>query len=440
MKFDFSNVDDVQSYVSVPAGTHVCRVTEVRPGVARDGSARWTYRLEVVGGVHHGRTAAWDSLTWSDRGVGRVRHVLKGLGVPTHGVVEIEPQDLVGRRAQVQVQLEERENPQTGRREVRTRVPYAGYEPVEGAQGEDEHAAHGHAAVHPSKEDCVGHECTAQHFGMQASRQAANDLRQSCDGRLDARGSDVHAGRDFSRFLSNSSAREDECELDAALEANSAHAMNTDSERQSNVNAVHDLDFARPMDGQVGVGSPQSCFGRAIAGAYDSTDRAGMTPRAQLVSESSQFAGGCGGSAWMSDHQVLRSSDLDTVSDLGTASSSDGIGWNHDPAVCAPAPGDPIDGQGAKSGDGDSDSCGVLSTAGAEGFAVPVKRRPGRPRKHPLPVGQPPSSVGTRSAGTQPAGTPPASALPAGTQPAGSQTTGAAPKRRGRKPKHQGPA
>ena len=27
MKFDFSNVDDVQSYVSVPPGKHLCRLT-----------------------------------------------------------------------------------------------------------------------------------------------------------------------------------------------------------------------------------------------------------------------------------------------------------------------------------------------------------------------------------------------------------------------------
>lgn len=128
MKIDFRDVDDVQSYVYVPPGAYVCRVAEVRPGLARDGSVRWSLRLEVAEGDQLGRTAAWDSLTWSDRGVARVKLVLKALGLPTHGVVEIEPQDLVGKRAKVTVQPEERENAQTGLREVRNRVPYAGFE------------------------------------------------------------------------------------------------------------------------------------------------------------------------------------------------------------------------------------------------------------------------------------------------------------------------
>lgn len=128
MKIDFRDVDDVQSYVYVPPGAYVCRVAEVRPGLARDGSVRWSLRMEVAEGDQLGRTAAWDSLTWSDRGVARVKLVLKALGLPTHGVVEIEPQDLVGKRAKVTVQPEERENAQTGLREVRNRVPYAGFE------------------------------------------------------------------------------------------------------------------------------------------------------------------------------------------------------------------------------------------------------------------------------------------------------------------------
>ncbi len=135
MKFDFRGVDEVQSYVFVPADKYLCRVAEVRPGTARDGSVRWSYRLEVAEGAYFGRTAAWDSLTWSDRGVGRVKHVLQALGVDTHGVVEIEPLHLVGRRAWVQVQPEERENALTGMREVRNRVPYMGYEACDGARG-----------------------------------------------------------------------------------------------------------------------------------------------------------------------------------------------------------------------------------------------------------------------------------------------------------------
>jgi hypothetical protein len=137
MRFDFTSVDDVESYVLVPEGLHNCRVAEVRDGRSRDGSVRWSYRLEVIDGEWAGRTAAWDSLTWSERGIYRVKKVLAALGLDVKGVVEIEPTDLVNLRARVRVEPEEREDPQTGKRTVRMRVPYLGYEAYEGPSQND---------------------------------------------------------------------------------------------------------------------------------------------------------------------------------------------------------------------------------------------------------------------------------------------------------------
>lgn len=131
MRFDFSSVEDVESYVSVPAGAHDVRIAEVREGRARDGSVRWSFRLEVLDGDHAGRTAAWDSLTWSERGVFRVKKVLEAFGLDVRGELEIDSNDLVNLRATVQVVPEEREDPATGRRQVRMRVPYLGYARLE---------------------------------------------------------------------------------------------------------------------------------------------------------------------------------------------------------------------------------------------------------------------------------------------------------------------
>ena len=129
MQRDFSKVED--NFVSVPAGTYVCRVADVRPGRARDGSARWSLRLEVVGGDWSGKTAAWDSITWSERGVFRVKRVLESLGFDVSGTLDVEPEELVDRKARVQVALEEWEDPISGRRQVRTTVPFLGYGPAE---------------------------------------------------------------------------------------------------------------------------------------------------------------------------------------------------------------------------------------------------------------------------------------------------------------------
>jgi hypothetical protein len=131
MHFDFSSVDDVESYISVPEGVHNCRIAEVREGRSRDGSVRWSFRLEVCDGDYAGRTAAWDSFTWSERGVYRVKKVLEALGLDVRGELEIDPVDLVNLQARVKVEPEEREDPVTGRRQVRMRVPYLGYAAVE---------------------------------------------------------------------------------------------------------------------------------------------------------------------------------------------------------------------------------------------------------------------------------------------------------------------
>ena len=146
MMFDFSAVDDVESFINVPEGLHNCRVAEVRDGRSRDGSVRWSYRLEVLDGEWAGRTAAWDSLIWSERGIYRVKKVLSALGLDVSGVVELQSSDLVVLRARVRVEPEEREDPQTGKRQVRMRVPYLGYEPAPPEQVLEDDARARHAA------------------------------------------------------------------------------------------------------------------------------------------------------------------------------------------------------------------------------------------------------------------------------------------------------
>jgi hypothetical protein len=132
MKLDFTNVEDAESYVSIPEGTYVCRIAEVREGLTRDGSPRWGLRLEVVEGEYAGRTAAWDGLIFSERGLPRVKQVLQRFGFDVSGALELHPTDLVDLRARAQCLLEEYEDKLTGRRQTRLRVPYLGYESVAG--------------------------------------------------------------------------------------------------------------------------------------------------------------------------------------------------------------------------------------------------------------------------------------------------------------------
>lgn len=128
MQVDFSQIQDVTSFVSIPEGTYLCKIAEVREQVTRDGSARWAIRLEVVDGEYAGRTAGWDGLNWSERGLPRVKHVLAKLGFEVDGSLELAPNELIGRTVRAIFQEEEREDPLTGSRIVRLRVPYMGYE------------------------------------------------------------------------------------------------------------------------------------------------------------------------------------------------------------------------------------------------------------------------------------------------------------------------
>lgn len=131
MRFDFDSVASDRMFTSVPEGTHVCHITEVREQTARDGSPRWIFRLVVTTGDFAGRTAGWDSITWSERGVHRVQQVLCALGVDARGEVELDASELIGLRARVRFELEEREDAKTGRRDLWLRVPYAGYSALE---------------------------------------------------------------------------------------------------------------------------------------------------------------------------------------------------------------------------------------------------------------------------------------------------------------------
>ena len=105
MQFDFDNNPPKSDYVTIPAGTYLCRVEQVRPGTTRAGDERWSMRLVVAEGQHVGKQAAWDSLVFSPRGQARARLVLQALGLPNSGRVTIEPADLEGRHALVDVQI-----------------------------------------------------------------------------------------------------------------------------------------------------------------------------------------------------------------------------------------------------------------------------------------------------------------------------------------------
>lgn len=130
MQIDFDANDPVSDFVTVPQGTYLCRIGEVRVGQTRGGDERWSLRLVVAEGQHVGKQAAWDSLVFSTRGRARARLVLQALGLPAKGKVELAPADLEGKEALVAVRPSEYESP-SGQVVRRNEVPYDGYRATE---------------------------------------------------------------------------------------------------------------------------------------------------------------------------------------------------------------------------------------------------------------------------------------------------------------------
>ncbi len=132
IKIDLTHVKTFEDLRSVPPGEYLCRVAEIRSSTSPAGHVRWGLRWEVAQGEWQGRTACWDSLHFSERGLPRAKYVLALLGFRVDGELELAPEDLTGRLALVRVEPEEREEPQSGFRRLVNRVPFTGYAPAPG--------------------------------------------------------------------------------------------------------------------------------------------------------------------------------------------------------------------------------------------------------------------------------------------------------------------
>lgn len=129
MRHDFSLVPETETdLVTVPPGEYLCRVREARARRTKDGRhEQWGLCLEVAEGEHAGHFAAWDNLTFSDRGLPRVKLVLRAFGVDVSGVVQIEATELIGREVLCRLHEETYTDPVTEAVTRRLVVGYAGY-------------------------------------------------------------------------------------------------------------------------------------------------------------------------------------------------------------------------------------------------------------------------------------------------------------------------
>jgi hypothetical protein len=121
---------------------------------------------------------------FSNRGRGRARIVFQALGLPAKGRVQVQPSDLEGRQAFVEVRPAEYANP-SGEVVRRNEVPYDGYRACEtGAATQRDDAATGPNATRSTA------------TGPRSTRQKSSAEPADSPGRPDA--SDRSAGSDRS--------------------------------------------------------------------------------------------------------------------------------------------------------------------------------------------------------------------------------------------------
>jgi len=138
-RIDFKEIDDVQDFAPLPAGTYLCRLVDVEKTTTRQGSEMWRLRWAVQEGPQRGRYL-FDNMVFSAAAMKRVKHICAQLKLDVSGTLELTPAMIKGRTCRVTVETEEYEDHEgmTKRRNV---VPFAGYESAGGAAGPNDGAA-----------------------------------------------------------------------------------------------------------------------------------------------------------------------------------------------------------------------------------------------------------------------------------------------------------
>jgi len=132
MRIEACDGTDVDDFVVVDDGEYRMRVGEVRAVETGNGRAAWMLRMELADGELAGRTAVLDWLNFTDRGLRRVRMVLAALGFDVTVSMDVEPGQLLGRTAMVQIATQESQRESDGRLLRRSRVAYDGWRPAAG--------------------------------------------------------------------------------------------------------------------------------------------------------------------------------------------------------------------------------------------------------------------------------------------------------------------
>lgn len=125
MRWDWDKVEDVRS--RLPEGKYAVRVVDVEDDLkTQSRDVGWRIHLDVIEGPFRGASLT-DAIFWSAAAIKRVKLVLKRLGFDLEGNTNIEPDDLVDRKAIVDVTVERYVDPRDGATKETNKISFGGW-------------------------------------------------------------------------------------------------------------------------------------------------------------------------------------------------------------------------------------------------------------------------------------------------------------------------
>lgn len=106
MKVDFSNTGDREERQPLPPGLYPCRIIDAKEEIARTRKIFWKVRFQVETGPYADRYI-FANIFWDGRALVRSMDLLKRVGIKVSGVMEVNPEQVIGRRCPVWVDVED---------------------------------------------------------------------------------------------------------------------------------------------------------------------------------------------------------------------------------------------------------------------------------------------------------------------------------------------
>lgn len=129
---DFPNVDEATEYTIVTPGKYRCILDTIGVTSTKNGDEMWGLTWVIQDGEHKGQKI-YDNLVFGSHpaALGRVKLICSRLGLDTTKKYNLTPEMLDGRAALITVTVEEYLT-KSGTKAMKNKIPFAGYESVEG--------------------------------------------------------------------------------------------------------------------------------------------------------------------------------------------------------------------------------------------------------------------------------------------------------------------